>query len=81
MPRVTWLNNKDDMLRMIIFGDSIKKTNIYALARALKINPKTLYGWRERPSMIRIGALVEIGRFLKWTDEDWETVTNIIRKR
>ncbi len=79
MPRLNYLKDPDAELRVLIFGDEIRQTSVYGLAKVMKVAPKTVYNWKERPTQIRIGLLCRIGKYLRWTEEDWEQAMNIIR--
>lgn len=79
MPRVNWLKNRENQLRVIIFGDTVQKTNIYGLAAAIKVNPKTVYSWREKPMRIKIENLAAIGKALRWSEEEWNEVIGILK--
>lgn len=79
MPKVNYLKNPDSQLRLLIFGDEVRQTSVYGLAKVMKVNPKTVYNWKERPMQIRIGLLCRIGKYLRWTDEEWNQALQIIR--
>lgn len=80
MPKVTYFQTPTDRLRQLVFGSSAKRTSIPVVSKATGIDAKTLYRWRQRPELIRVGALGQIGEELGWSDDKWNQVFDAIRK-
>lgn len=80
MPKVTYFQTPADKLRQLVFGSSAKKTSIPVVSKATGIDSKTLYRWRQRPELIRVGALGQMGELLNWSDEEWRQIFDAIRK-
>lgn len=80
MPKVTYFQTPADRLRQLVFGNAAARTNIKTVSQATGIDSKTLYRWRQRPELIRVGALGQMGELLNWSDDEWRQIFDAIRK-
>lgn len=62
-------------LRTLLFGTEDHPVSITRLAGKMKKSRRTLYNWRDNPSLIQIGELRKMARIL---GIDWEDIGRAI---
>lgn len=65
------MKDPDEPLRQLLFGTEDHPVSITRLAGKMKKSRRTLYNWRDNPSLIQIGELRKMVRILGL---DWEEV-------
>lgn len=70
MPRLSYLRDPDAELSKKIFGNETQPVNCASVARKMKVDVRTVYGWKKKPTSMSLKVFVRLMRLLGYGDED-----------
>lgn len=69
------MKDPDEPLRQLLFGTEDRPVNITRLAGKMKKSRRTIYNWRDNPSLIQVRELRKMAKILGLS---WEQVGRAI---